>query len=172
MRGRGQCQPQTGVQGGSVHITPVGGQHWLPAGAPDLPGARPRPGGGESYPHLPIDPVCKHGHVPVHARPVRLGTARSPACVPNQPPDAALQSDQRTATVTLGTQQVTGSRVSNHGPSAPLALPRAWGAGWGRLRGLQVGVRDSCLLPRGNGDVTPTGDYASDWLSSVPAKSH
>jgi hypothetical protein len=133
-RGRG------GLQGWAVHVVaalimrsglfgPSGSGHQL---SEELPLEMPRfgsrslrnqsEGGQANYPHLLIDPVSKHCHVPVHSRSVGLGTASSPACIPNQPPDAILQCDQRPSTVTLGDtaryQEQKGKLqpATHHGP--------------------------------------------------------
>lgn len=92
--------------------------------------------GQESYPHLSINPVRKHCHVSVHPWSVCLGTAGSPARVPNQPPDVALQSDQGASAVSLGdTARAEASTTSRTG-NWPCLEGWGQGGGWsGRPRG-------------------------------------
>lgn len=145
--GEGGCWLQTVAKGGSIYIPHMGVQQSASCSA-----ATPQRRLGfdtserlqserwESYPHLSINPVCKYCHVSVHSWSVSLGTAGSPARVPNQPPDAALQSDQRTATVTLRNTAKNGEQNFKPQLTHTLILPRGWGVG----RGASVGVTSGC----------------------------
>lgn len=148
----------------------LGGRIWVPP-PPSASRREPTPprllgfdsslGARESYPHLPINPVGENGHVSVHSRPVSLGTAGSPARVADQPPDAALQSDQGTSAVTLGDTARAGVQAATRARSRPRT--EGGGSGWGSRSPweLRVGVQLSCPpLPRGTVTYNPeTSEY-------------
>lgn len=100
-------------------------------------GREPRRERTESYPHLSVDPVREYCHVSIHSWPVGLGTAGPPARVPNQPPDAVLQSDQRTTAVTL--RDTASCREQNFKLHSGQAIDLAEKVGRGLSGGTWVG---------------------------------